>query len=97
MNSVGVLGYILIQQEHKCESTQLARWLHTLTNQDVFYIKTSDGTDIAVFDLGVVNENEISYSYNTVEENVNSEPYDTEVRELLSELITKQILQMENE
>ncbi len=63
-------------------------------SKDIFYIKTSDKVDIAVFDLEV-NGNEISYSYNAVEEDVASEPYETEVQEILSKLITEHMLEME--
>ena len=62
-------------------------------NKDIFYIKTSDKVDIAVFDLEV-NGNEISYSYNAVEEDVASEPYETEVREIVTDLITERMLEM---
>jgi hypothetical protein len=62
-------------------------------NKDIFYIKTSDETDIAVFDLEF-NDNEISYSYNAVEEDVASEPYETEVQEILSKLITEHMLEI---
>ena len=52
-----------------------------------------DETDIAVFDLEF-NDNEISYSYNAVEEDVASEPYETEVQEILSKLITEHMLEI---
>jgi hypothetical protein len=60
---------------------------------DIFYIKTKDGTNIAVFDLEIKG-NEIGYSWNAVEDNVKSEPYENEVEEILSEIITKQMLNM---
>jgi hypothetical protein len=63
-------------------------------SKDIFYIKTSDKVDIAVFDLEV-NGNEISYSYNAVEEDVASEPYEMEVREIIANLITEHMLEME--
>ncbi len=60
---------------------------------DLFYIKTKDGTDIAVFDL-VIDGREITFSYNTVEDSIESEPYENEVQAILSKLMTEQ---MQNE
>jgi hypothetical protein len=58
---------------------------------DIFYIRTKDGTEIAVFDLEV-GEDEISYSYNAVEEDIKSEPYEDEVQVILSKIITERMM-----
>jgi ribosomal protein S3AE len=58
---------------------------------DIFYIKTKDGTDIAVFDLEI-SGNEIGYSWNAVEEDIKSEPYESEVEEILSKIITEKMI-----
>ena len=60
-------------------------------DNELFYIRTKDGTEIAIFDLGLVGNN-ISYSYNAVEENIDVSSYDVEINEILSSLITKEIL-----
>jgi hypothetical protein len=58
-------------------------------SEDVFYIKASDGTAFIIYDLHMSesDDNEISFGFGTVDETGSTKGYETEVRQIVSDVV----------
>ena len=61
--------------------------------QEVFYVKTKDGTVFAIYDLTINDDcDKISFGYNFVEENdLDKSHYDGEIKVIVDQMVTKAI------
>lgn len=63
-------------------------------SEEVFYIKTSDGTTFGIYDLNINEDtNQIDFSYGSVEEDIISKGYGDEVQRLVTDVVTEAMME----
>jgi|LWDU01.1.fsa_nt_gi hypothetical protein len=62
-----------------------------MSNKDTFYVKTKDETLFGVYNLHMSDESngEITFDFGAVGESDETEPYESEVQEIVKDLIEK--------
>jgi hypothetical protein len=59
---------------------------------NVFYLTTKDGTQFCIYDLILGDDGkEVAFGYNTIDGLLDKEIYETEIKEILSDIISEEI------
>jgi hypothetical protein len=58
---------------------------------DVFYIRTKDGSEFAIFDLDITEDKMIEFNFSSVDESDDKEGYGDEVTEIITNLVTESL------
>jgi len=67
-------------------------WQMKMGNRpDVFYIRTKDGSEFAIFDLDITEDKMIEFNFSSVDESDDKEGYGDEVTEIITNLVTESL------
>ena len=63
-----------------------------MNDNDVFYIKTKDGTSFGIYDLSINEDvNKIDFTYSCVDEELSTNTYRDEVYDIVTNIVTDAI------